>query len=84
MQTHHFFCVYPVLDVVHTKSDNGITNYAGRRKRKPSNWNADETLALTNLVDENKHTIRGKLGLNLTSNLKNRTWQKIVETLCVG
>ncbi|XP_078311343.1 myb/SANT-like DNA-binding domain-containing protein 4 [Crassostrea virginica] len=49
-------------------------------KRKP-NWNAEETLALTNLVDENKHIIRGKLGPNLTSDLKNRTWQNIAQTI---
>ena len=49
-------------------------------KRKP-NWNAEETLALTNLVDENKHIIGGKLGPNLTSDLKNRTWQNIAQTI---
>ncbi|XP_062613578.1 uncharacterized protein LOC134275315 [Saccostrea cucullata] len=49
-------------------------------KRKP-NWNADETLTLTNLVDENKNILRGKLGPTLTSDMKARTWQSIAQTL---
>ena len=39
-------------------ADDGTTKYTPL-KRKP-NWNAEETLALTNLVDENKHIIRRK------------------------
>lgn len=49
-------------------------------KRKP-NWNADETLALTNLVDENKQILRGKLGPSLTSEMKSRTWRNIAVSL---
>ncbi|XP_048738819.1 uncharacterized protein LOC125653405 [Ostrea edulis] len=49
-------------------------------KRKP-NWNADETLALASLVEENKHILRGKLGPTLTSEMKHRTWQSIAERL---
>lgn len=45
-------------------------------KRKP-NWNADETQALTNLVDEKKQILRGKLGPSLTSEMKSWTWQNI-------
>lgn len=49
-------------------------------KRKP-NWNADETLALTNLVDENKQILRGKLGPSLTSEMKSRMWRNIAVSL---
>lgn len=49
-------------------------------KRK-SNWNADKTLTLTNLVDENKQILRGKLGPSLTSEMKSRTCRNIAVSL---
>lgn len=52
-----------------------------KQKRKP-NWNSDESLALASLVDDYKHSLRGKLSPSLTSDMKTRAWGEVAQKLC--
>ena len=49
-------------------------------KRKP-NWTQEECLLFITLINENKHVLRSRLGLNLTSQMKQDTWEKISKQL---
>ena len=52
-------------------ADENIINMeeSNKHKRKP-NWSSEESLALTTLVEEYKDIVRGKLGPQLTSQMK--------------
>ncbi len=46
-----------------------------KQKRKP-NWTQEQQLLLAQLVNENKHIIKGKFGVGITSKTKGDTFLK--------
>jgi hypothetical protein len=57
-----------------------MENSKEKSKRKP-NWSSEESLALTNLVEEYRGIVRGKLSPHLTSQMKNKAWEEIAAKL---
>ncbi len=50
-------------------------NKTFKQKRKP-NWTQEQLLLLAQLVNENKHIIKGKFGVGITSKTKGDTFLK--------
>ncbi|KAG0730117.1 hypothetical protein GWK47_003352 [Chionoecetes opilio] len=50
-------------------------------KRRKSNWSADETIYLLQLINAKKMIIRGRYGKKVTSQDKKRAWVEVAEAV---